>query len=126
LQHRMNRFTSMLVFQEHRHTVITVLINRTLFDRIQMLISDSDDVQVEAPSKAATAQASAPPPVQTAPLNLEASVRQKSRMEMLSLNLEIIITKAAAEGDQTLTKRTCRDKLKTALGFSTLDPTDLD
>lgn len=112
----MERHTNhfMLVFQEQGHTT---LINRTLFDGIQILIGDSDEV--EAPSKA-TVQA---------PLNLDEtheSVRQGSRMEMLSLHLERIIAKAAVEGDETLTKRTCRDKLKAALGLSTLDPTDLD
>ena len=101
----------MLVFQEQGHTA---LINRTLFDGIQILIGDSDEV--EAPSKATMQE----------PLNLEKSVRQGSRMEMLSLHLERIIAKAAVEGDETLTKRTCRDKLKAALGLSTLDPTDLD
>ncbi len=50
----------------------------------------------------------------------------ESRMEMLSEHLERIIAKAAAEHDQTLTKRTCRDKLKAALGVSTLDRADID
>ena len=48
----------------------------------------------------------------------------EKRREMLSLHLERIIAKAAAEGDDTLTKRTCRDKLKAALG--TLDQKDID
>jgi hypothetical protein len=47
-------------------------------------------------------------------------------MKMLSLHLERIIAKAAVQDDQTLTKKTCRDKLKAALGLSTLDPTDID
>jgi hypothetical protein len=47
---------------------------------------------------------------------------------MLSLHLERIITKSAAEVWKTtkiLTKRTCREKLKAALGLSTFDPTDI-
>ena len=49
----------------------------------------------------------------------------ESRQEMLLLHLERIISKAAVEDDQTLTKRTCREKLKAALGLSTLDPIDI-
>ncbi len=45
---------------------------------------------------------------------------------MLSLHLERIIAKAAVQGDQTLTKRTCRDKLMAALGEGALDPTDIE
>jgi hypothetical protein len=113
MKHLTDRF--MRVFEEQGHSA---LINRTLFDGFQILMGNS----VEASSKA-----SAPPPVPTAPLNLEEGVRQRSRIELLSLHLERIISKAAAEGDQTLTKRTCRDELmQAALGLSTLDPTDLD
>ncbi len=114
MEHLMDRFTR--VFEEQGHSA---LINRTLCDGIQILMGDS----VEASSKAL---ASAPPSVPTAPLNLEEGVRQRSRIELLSLHLERVIAKATAEGDQTLTKRTCRDKLKAALGLSTLDPIDID
>jgi hypothetical protein len=112
MEHLMDRF--MRVFEEQGYLA---LIDRTLSDGIQILMGDS----VEASSKA-----SVPLPVPTAPLNLEEGVRQRSRIEFLSLHLERIIAKAAAEGDQTLAKRTCRDKLKAAPGHSTLDPTDLD
>ena len=44
---------------------------------------------------------------------------------MYSLLLERIIANEAVEGDQSLTKKTCRETLKNALGLSTLDP-DLD
>ncbi len=47
---------------------------------------------------------------------------------MLSLHLERIIAYAAVEVLKTtkiLTKITCREKLKAALGLSTLDPTDI-
>jgi hypothetical protein len=50
----------------------------------------------------------------------------ESRMEMLSGHLERIIAKAAAERDQTLTQRTCRDRLKAALGVSTLNQADIN
>ena len=50
----------------------------------------------------------------------------ESRMELLLLHLERIIAKAAVEDDQTLTKRTCRDRMKAALGVSTLDQKDID
>ena len=52
---------------------------------------------------------------------MEESVRQKNKMEIYSLLLERIIAKAALEGDQLLTKKTCREKLKDALGLSTLN-----
>ena len=106
MERLMNRF--MLLSEEQGNTTLT---NRTLFDGIQILIGDSD--HVPAPSKA-TAQAP------------DESVGQGSRMEMLSLHLERIIAKAAVQGDETLTKRTCREKLKAALGISTLDRTDID
>ena len=47
-------------------------------------------------------------------------------MEMLSLHLERIIAKAAVKGDETLTKRTCRDKLKAALGSSNVHIIDTE
>jgi hypothetical protein len=106
MERLMNRF--MLLSEEQGNTTLT---NRTLFDGIQILIGDSD--HVPAPSKA-TAQAP------------DESVGQGSRMEMLSLHLERIIAKAAVQGDETLTKRICREKLKAALGLSTLDRTDID
>jgi hypothetical protein len=106
MERLMNRF--MLLSEEQGNTTLS---NRTLFDGIQILIGDSD--HVPAPSKA-TAQAP------------DESVGQGSRMEMLSLHLERIIAKAAVQGDETLTKRTCREKLKAALGISTLDRTDID
>ena len=105
MERLMNRF--MLVCQEQGNTTLT---NRTLFDGIQILMGDAE--HVPAPSKA-TAQAP------------DESVGQGSRMEML-LHLERIIAKAAVQGDETLTKRTCREKLKAALGLSTLDRTDID
>ena len=106
MERLMNRF--MLLSEEQGNTTLT---NRTLFDGIQILIGDSD--HVPTPSKA-TAQAP------------DESVGQGSRMEMLSLHLERIIAKAAVQGDETLTKRICREKLKAALGLSTLDRTDID
>ena len=106
MERLMNRF--MLLSEEQGNTTLT---NRTLFDGIQILIGDSD--HVPTPSKA-TAQAQ------------DESVGQGSRMEMLSLHLERIIAKAAVQGDETLTKRICREKLKAALGLSTLDRTDID
>ena len=48
---------------------------------------------------------------------------QGSRMEMLSLHLERIIAKAAVKGDETLTKRTCRDKSSALSGAEARAPT---
>ena len=119
METHLNRF--MRVFEEQGHTVLR---NRTLFDGIQILVGDSDDIEEVTPLKA-TAPTPAPPPVPTtqptAP-STEESVRQKNKMEIYSLLLERIIAKAALEGDQSLTKKTCREKLKDALGLSTLDP----
>ena len=119
METHLNRF--MRVFEEQGHTVLR---NRTLFDGIQILVGDSDDIEEVTPLKA-TAPTPAPPPVPTtqptAP-SMEESVRQKNKTEIYSLLLERIIAKAALEGDQSLTKKTCREKLKDALGLSTLDP----
>jgi hypothetical protein len=54
--------------------------------------------------------------------SMENNVRQKSRLEMYTLLLEKIIANASIEDDKSLTKKTCREKLKDALGLSTLDP----
>ena len=118
METHLNRF--MRVFEEQGHTVLR---NRTLFDGIQILVGDSDDIEEVTPLKA-TAPAPAPPPVPTtqptAP-SMEESVRQKNKTEIYSLLLERIIAKAAIEGDQLLTKKTCTEKLKDALGLSTLE-----
>jgi hypothetical protein len=103
MERLMNRF--MLVSQEQGNTTLT---NRTLFDGIQILMGDSE--HVPAPSKA-TAQAP------------DESVGQGSRMEMLSLHLERIIAKAAVKDDETLTKRTCRDKSSALSGAEARAPT---
>ena len=94
-----------IMSQAAEHTTTRV---RQLFEGVTVMLSDSVyPVQ---------------PPVTE---NSRDSV-DESRMELLSLHLERIIAKAAVEDDQTLTKRTCRDRMKAALGVSTLDQKDID
>ncbi len=53
--------------------------------------------------------------------SMEEGALQKDRMETYTLLLERIIAKASIDDDKSLTKKTCREKLKDALGLTTLD-----
>ena len=96
----MTELSSMSNAAEHTTTRV-----RHLFEGVTVLLSDSVE-----------------PPV----TEISRDSVDESRMELLSLHLERIMTKAAVENDQTLTKRTCRDRMMAALGVSTLDRKDID
>ena len=96
----MTELSSMSNAAEHTTTRV-----RQLFEGVTVLLSDSVE-----------------PPV----TEISRDSVDESRMELLSLHLERILAKAAVQGDQTLTKRTCRDRMKAALGVNTLDRKDID